>query len=260
MNKKPWLHKIFADATRLQDAPGDQPKIGRRESQMLHGEPFLVNRFEDSGWAFGKSVLDNYEGWIHELHLEFIHNQPTHIVTSLMTNAHATPDFKTMPALTFSFMSRVTVDPGMRHDGFIKLKDCHHLWVPESNLLPIGDMTANPVDIVDTAMMFEGCPYGYGGRHAQGIDCSGLVQLSLQRNGLPCPRDADQQENVIGANVTGETPRRGDIVYFPGHVGIMKDEENVINATVRHMKVIVEPMADLISAYGNPTSIRRLTP
>lgn len=258
--RKPWLCKIFTDAARLQETPGDQPKIGRRESHMLHGEAFHVHHIQDDGWAFGKSVLDDYEGWVHDRNLVYIHDEPTHIVTSLMANAHTTPDFKTLPALTLSFMSRITADPDNRHDGFIMLKNRPQLWVPESNLLPIGDMTTTPVDIVDTAMMFEGCPYGYGGRHAQGVDCSGLVQLAMQRNGLSCPRDADQQENVIGMNVTGQALQRGDIVYFPGHVGIMKDAENVINATVRHMKVIVEPMSDLIGVYGTPTSVRRLTP
>ncbi len=250
------LHKIFTPLANLQEHPGDQNHIGKCDSQMLHGEFFAVEKFEND-WAFGESVLDGYRGWVRETDLTFVFNHPTHAVTCLMTNAYTVPDFKTQPVQTFSFMSRLAVDTGTTQDGFVMLHDLA-LWVPENHLTAVADLSANPADIIGTASMFADCPYVYGGRTAQGIDCSGLVQLALQRNGVFCPRDACQQENVIGIAVSPNDIQAGDILYFPGHVGMMKDDSNMINATVREMKVIVEPLDEIIRIYGPPTSVRRL--
>ncbi|MBI2234511.1 MAG: C40 family peptidase [Micavibrio aeruginosavorus] len=252
------LYKIFTSLANLQENPGDQNHIGKRDSQMLHGEYLLAKR-SSNGWVYGQSFLDNYLGWVRDTSLTDVFNTPTHAVTSLMTNIYSAPDFKTQPVETLSFMSRVAVDPATATDGFVLMQDSP-LWIPENHLIAIRDLSANPASIIDTAIMFADCPYVYGGRSAQGIDCSGLVQLALQRNGIHCPRDADQQESVVGTAVSASTIRAGDIIYFPGHVGIMKDDQTVINATVREMKVVVEDLGDMIQIYGPPTAVRRLQP
>lgn len=252
------LCKIFTAHTSLQEIPGAQNHIGKRDSQMLHGEYFIAKRSRGD-WVYGESVFDGYKGWVHGAALTSVFNKPTHAVISLMTNVYSAPDFKTQPAETLSFMSRVAVDPATATDGFVMMQD-QPFWVPENHLAAVRDLQANPASIVDTALMFAGCPYVYGGRTAQGIDCSGLVQLALQRNGIYCPRDADQQERVVGTAVAPSSIQAGDIVYFPGHVGIMKDDRNLINATVRVMKVAVEPLNDVVQIYGQPTVVRRLQP
>lgn len=250
------LCKIFSAAASLQEYPGAQTHIGKKDSQMLHGETFIVQK-SNNGWSYGHSELDGYTGWVDDSHLLLINQRSRYAVICLMTNAYAAPDYKTTPAQSFSFMSRVDIDSTMTKDGLVLLRDSA-LWLPENHLMAVGALAANPVDIVDTALLFNDCPYVYGGRTAQGIDCSGLVQLAMQRNGLSCPRDASQQENIIGNAVTSPNLQGGDIVYFPGHVGIMKDDKTIINATMRHMKVIVENIDDLTDIYGPPTSVRRL--
>ena len=250
------LCKIFSAVANLQENPGSQIHIGKNDSQMLHGETFLVQS-QQNGWSYGTSELDGYTGWIEDVHLRPLIATPTHAVGCLMTNAYATPDFKTQPAQTFSFMSRVIIDQDVKKDGFVMLRETG-LWVPENHLIALDALTANPADIVDTALMFMDCPYVYGGRGAWGIDCSGMVQLALQRNGINCPRDSGQQSPVIGQPVPLYGIKGGDIVFFPGHVGIMKDDLNFINATTRHMKVVIEPLDDLISVYGPVTAARRI--
>ena len=255
------LIKIYNAVTHLQANPWIQVKIGRRDSQMLHGEPFEIIAEKD-GWLQGRSVLDGYTGWIDGTHKGKGDEVPTHVVHQRMTNLYYEPDFKTRPCAVFSFMSRVTIDSTQEpQNGFVKLQG-RSMWIPEQPLLDITTLAANPVDIVDTAMMFSGTPYLYGGRTSSGIDCSGLVQLAIQRNGGFCLRDADQQEPVIGKEV--KKPRRGDIVYFNDgaalHVGIMVDTKHIINATVRHMAVTVEKLDEMQKFYGGIKSIRRLTP
>ncbi len=247
MNK---LVRIFSAVANLQEQAGDQMHIGRRDSQLLHGEQFKVESILD-GWAYGRSVLDGYTGHVRLTDIDARRIKTTHAVATIHTNTYPAPDFKTQPSLMLSFMSRVAIDTQRTQDGFIALRGLNNAWIPESHLVALKDLRKNPADIVETALMFSGTPYIYGGRSARGIDCSGLVQIALQRNGIPCPRDADQQQDHIGKAVKLKNIRRGDIVYFPGHVGIMVDDKNILNATVRHMKVVTEPLADLLAHYGD---------
>lgn len=253
------LQKIYNAVANLQEKPGVQNFNGRRDSQMLHGEPFECIGQEINGWCRGISLIDGYDGWVHSNNLHLAKFAPTHVVQNISSNAYGDPDFKLRVATTFSFMSRVTVDATRApENGFVKLQS-RHLWIPESDLLAVDNLAVHPADIVDTAKMFKRIPYVYGGRTSQGIDCSGLVQLALQRNGVPCPRDADQQEPVVGKAV--KKPQRGDIVYFNDgaalHTGIMVDSKHIINATMRTMKVVVEKLDDMKNNYDGIKSIRR---
>lgn len=254
------LCRVFSAAAPLQQNPGPQSHIGKRDSQMLHGESFRVSARQDD-WAYGVSILDGYTGWVEICHLSTTNATPTHAISCLSANAYSSPDAKTRPVddATLSFMARVAVVPGTERNGFVMIEDSC-LWIPKNALIALDDLTANPADIVETAMMFSGVPYLYSARGAGGIDCSGLVQLSLQRNNVACPRDCDQQEGAVGRSVTHTDIRRADIVYFPGHVAIMTDGQNAVNANMRHMAVVVENLDDLIRTYGPPTSVRRLEP
>ena len=112
-------------------------------------------------------------------------------------------------------------------------------------------------DFVETAMKFLDTPYLWGGRSCAGIDCSGLVQISLMAAGLECLRDTKDQIGTIGTKASPPL-KRGDLVFFEGHVGIMVDEENLLNATSRHMKTIIEPVDHVKDAYNGILNIKRL--
>lgn len=257
------LCTVFASVASLQEYPGEQITIGRRDSQLLHGEEFVIEEKRD-GWARGVSTRDGYSGWVNLDYLREWKRVATHVVDMRMTHIYPAPNFKTRPKETVSFMSRVSV-LGEAVDGFLPLDENRTAWMPENHLVALKDIPANPRDIVETALMFNGAPYLYGGRAAWGLDCSAVVQLAAQRNGIFCPRDTDQQVSMLGEAVAIEEIRRGDIVYFPGHVGIMVDNENCLNATVRHMKTLVEPLEQLERIYdkgeGDPIiGVRRLEP
>ena len=114
-------------------------------------------------------------------------------------------------------------------------------------------------DFVAVAERFLATPYLWGGRTSIGLDCSGLVQLSLMAAGHAAPRDTDLQETMIGHAVEeGATLRRGDLVFWAGHVGIMIDGEYMIHASGHQMAVVIEPLADAVGRIGAVTSVRRL--
>ncbi len=99
-------------------------------------------------------------------------------------------------------------------------------------------------DPVEAARSFLGKPYVWGGRGGVGLDCSGLIQRSLAVAGIAAPRDSDMQLATLGAEIATKTPlQRGDLVFFPGHVGMMVDAENLIHATQNFGKTLIEPLA-----------------
>jgi cell wall-associated NlpC family hydrolase len=128
-------------------------------------------------------------------------------------------------------------------------------------------METMETDFVAVAERFLGTPYLWGGKTSLGMDCSGLVQLALAACGMACPRDTDMQEKALGSALAPphalEQLRRGDLVFWKGHVAIVRDEATVVHANAsRHMAVAVEATAELIArirATGSEvTSVRRL--
>ena len=128
--------------------------------------------------------------------------------------------------------------------------------VVEAHVAPLA---APPeTDFVAVAERFLGTPYLWGGRTSIGLDCSGLVQLSLMAAGHSAPRDTDLQEKTIGHAVEeGARLRRGDLVFWPGHVGIMIDGEYMIHASGHQMAVVIEPLADVVARIGLSRTVRR---
>ena len=116
---------------------------------------------------------------------------------------------------------------------------------------------------MSVAERFLGVPYLWGGRTANGIDCTGLTQIALMMAGIPAPRDSDMQERALGTRLAGiEALRRGDLVFWKGHVGIMLDGRNLLHANAFHMMTAIEPLDTAIariSAKGlDVTGVRRL--
>jgi cell wall-associated NlpC family hydrolase len=144
---------------------------------------------------------------------------------------------------------------------FAKLEDGR--FVPVAHIAERGETAP---DFVAVAQSFLGAPYLWGGKTRLGLDCSGLVQVALQAAGHACPRDSDMQLAEIGETVAIADDlaylRRGDLVFWPGHVGIMLDGERLVHANAHHMAVAVEPLAAAvarIAAAGTRlAAVRRL--
>ncbi|MDH3581098.1 MAG: NlpC/P60 family protein, partial [Hyphomicrobiales bacterium] len=132
-----------------------------------------------------------------------------------------------------------------------------------AHMVPVSETVD---DFVAVAERFTGTPYLWGGRTSFGLDCSALVQVSLQAAGAAPPRDSDMQEAVLGEALDVATDlsalRRGDLVFWKGHMGVMRDPVNLLHADAHHMAVASEPLQDAVAriaeAKGPVTSIRRL--
>lgn len=213
----------------------------------------------DEGFAFVQLAHDGYVGYLPEAALGPV-GGPTHRVTALRSFLYPGPDLK-LPATGYLTLgARVQVQDSVG--------DYHRLAT--GGFVFAGHCTAADVlepDYAGTAERLVGTPYLWGGRTSLGLDCSGLVQLCLTLAGIAAPRDADQQERGLGEPLAPDVDglRRGDVVFWRGHVGLMLDATRLIHANGHHMAVAVEPLAEAVArirekSFGPVTSIRRLTP
>ena len=226
-------------------------------TQLLFGEGFTAYEIR-GGWAWGQSAVDNYVGYVPEADL--IHApaaDPTHRVRALQAIIYAEPDMKTRPIGAIPFGSRV-----IRAEG---AGNCAALdpggYTPEAAFEPLGRQ--EPLWVA-TAERFIGAPYLWGGRTPAGLDCSGLVQIALQSAGMSCPRDSDQQMAALGREVKAKDLKRGDLVFWKGHVGIMTSPVKILHANAHHMEVASEAFEaarDRIAKkeFGEVLAVKRIT-
>ena len=223
------------------------------DTVLLLGEQFGVYEVVD-GWAWGQAVLDGYVGYVPANSLAPVRADPTHAVSALGCQLYKEPRLKQPPVGALPFAARVRVVD--TQDGYAHL--ANGMWAPEPLLRPL-DQPAK--DWVAVAEQFEGVPYVWGGRSSTGIDCSGLVQLSLQAAGQKCLRDSDMQEATLGQTLEdGADLRRGDVIFWRGHVGVMVDATTLLHANAHHMAVAREPLigaVERIAAAGDGNVTRR---
>ena len=130
-------------------------------------------------------------------------------------------------------------------------------FVHQRHLLPEVER-----DFAAIAERFLGVPYVWGGKTAAGLDCSGLIQTALQAVGKAAPRDTDMMEKALGDAVAIGAVRRGDLVFWKGHMGVMLDGTRLLHANAYHMAATIEPLAEAIARIdaiaGPVTAVKRL--
>ncbi len=230
---------------------------GPRASQLLFGERFLVLE-EREGHAFGQAERDGYVGWVAASGLTEA-PEATHWVVAPATHLYPKAEVKAQAEIALFFGSGVHVN-GERGD-FFRIQTGH--YVPKQHLMPVAARFDDPVGVAD---LFLGTPYLWGGSSRWGLDCSGLIQLALLACGTPCPRDSDQQAEAVGEDLPEAEPlRRGDIVFWEGHLGFMSDAKMLLHANAHHMSVAYEPLKDAAAriagkGYGPITRRKRVSP
>ena len=211
------------------------------------------------GWSWVQLARDGYVGYVRANDLSPRWVEPTHRVQALATFVYPAPHIKAPPDHCLPMGANLTVE--QEEPRFAKLATGG--FVITRHLVP---RLRHARDFVDVAERFIGTPYLWGGRTRIGLDCSGLLQTALDAAGIACPRDTDMQEQALGEPVlvpdTLEGLERGDLVFWPGHVGIMVDGVMLLHANAHHMAVAVEPLrsaADRTRHDGTPVrTIKRL--
>ena len=207
---------------------------GRRDRQLVFGTDLTV--IEERGeMAFVQSALDGYCGWVRADAVS--HDLPalTHVVTAPATHVYPAPDMKRPEGMSLTRGSRLSVT-GIE-GGFAELAGGG--FVPAQH---VGDQPSDdPAGVAETML---GTPYLWGGNSRSGIDCSGLAQLALTECGIACPGDSDLQREAFPMT---DDIRRGDLLFWPGHVAVALSPDMMIHATAWQMAVIRESIPDAIA-------------
>jgi cell wall-associated NlpC family hydrolase len=250
-------YRVVADGTSLRFTPDANAGV---ETQLLFGETFVVFDRAD-GWCWGQLEFDGYVGYVPADALAPHPWQATHMVGVRSTHLYPAPDLKRPPLGMASISCPVRVIG--EDNGFCQLESGE--WIFSGHLLAT---TETAPDYIAHGSKLIGTPYLWGGRSGQGIDCSAFVQLSLRLAGISAPRDSDQQERQLGVPVEIDTPgdfsalMAGDLVYFPGHVGIYVDGWQFLHANAFDMQVALHRFSDVLdrakAADAGVTSIRRI--
>jgi cell wall-associated NlpC family hydrolase len=254
--------KGVVDAPRFVDGKRFSVAVGRaslrvrpsddaaQDSELLFGETFTVYDSAD-GWAWGQAANDLYVGYVKEtaLAVPFVAQAR---VSALMAPVFAAADLKT-PVRALLPMNAAVPVLGRSGD---------YVQIGEGGYLHQRHLEAAQKDFVAVAEQFLGVPYVWGGKTAAGLDCSGLIQTALQAVGKAAPRDTDMMEKVLGEVVPLSDIRRGDQIFWKGHMGVMLDETRLLHANAFHMAVAIEPLTEAIvrieKVAGPVTSIKRL--
>ena len=223
-------------------------------TEALLGERVTVYEFDQEGWAWGQLAGDGYVGFLPANALMPPRDAPTHKVIAPRTLAFPGPSIKLPPVAMPPLGSRIAVS--REQDRFA---------VSPLGVIPLGHLAPlaqRETDFVAVAERFLGVPYLWGGKTNLGLDCSGLVQVALAASGVPCPRDSDMQEQSLGTTIDIARARRGDLVFWKGHVAIVCDGANLIHANAFHMAVAIEPIATALAritaAGSHVTSVKRI--
>jgi cell wall-associated NlpC family hydrolase len=228
------------------------------DTELLLGEDVTVFDRAD-GWCWVKAASDGYVGYLPETTLSDALAEPTHIVMVQRTFLYLEAELRKPYKSILSMGSRVRIigEAETRGNRYAMLEDGTAIFA--KHLQPIG--AGEGGDYVDVATRFLETPYLWGGRSGLGIDCSGLVQLSMLMTGRSAQRDTDMQSASLGEPMERSELRRGDLVFWKGHVAILEDPETIIHANGHTMTVARENFEDAVKRIGwlyeQPTGYRR---
>jgi cell wall-associated NlpC family hydrolase len=253
-------HHIRVPVTSVYRMPSE---TSPRETQAIWGESLTV--FEDvEGWAWVQLARDGYVGYVRSADVSLHLKEPTHFVRTKGTFLYDKASIKTPNALLLPQGAHVQV---VRQDGDFSVTDAGaYLWTAHLQSVEHRSYLTPAMinDAVSIAESWQGAPYLWGGKTHLGCDCSGLIQCAFAHVGWHIPRDSDQQQAIADlhpVNPASAPLTRGDLVFWKGHVGILRDASTLLHANGHHMQVVSEPLDDAVkrirlSQGGEPAFLR----
>lgn len=245
--------RVVAEVLDLHQGPGpDKPLL----TQALHGEQVTVYEDEE-GWAYVQLARDSYVGYLPAIGLLALDREPTHKVNVPRSFVYPGASIKHPVMLALPLGAEVAVQA--IEGEFARLHDGGFVF--SRHLEPISLVVE---DWVSVAESFLNAPYLWGGKTWVGLDCSGLVQAALQAGGHEAPRDSDMLQIFANEDVSGQPRARGDLVFWRGHVGLMRDAETLLHANGHFMQTTSEPLAIATARIratggGEIIALRRVT-
>ena len=228
------------------------------ETQCLFGETVTILD-KNSDWYYCKLKTDNYKGWVKKEGLSKTGLEETHRVIVKRSFIYKDKTPKSNCLMYLPTGARVLVENIYNDWSQIKFFIGNEIkigFVPSNHIVCVDSKVK---DWVTIAQQLEGTPYRWGGRDTVGLDCSALLQLSYQTYGQVIPRNTSDQVNLEKPNISEiNNLRRGCVIFWEGHVGIMIDKINCIHANAYHMKTLTEKLSDVINRMGKNHQIIKM--
>ncbi len=218
-------------------------------SQILYGERFeILSKKKD--WIKIKSLYDRYSGFIRNK--KYVKKlKISHKVSNIQANIFNKPNIKTKKNLYFgSKLSALE-----KRNGFVRYEK--NRWV---KLKDIKKITHKEKDFIKIFKLFLKTKYVWGGKTNKGIDCSALLQMFFYYNNLFYPRDTKDQIKY-SIKKKSKKFKKGDIIFWKGHVAICINSKQLIHAYGPEKRVIIMPIMKTIKRilYTANLKVRKIS-
>ena len=223
-------------------------------TQILYGDTFKKIK-KNGSWIRIKNDVDNYKGYIKKKNLTS-NQKNTHKIYNLKVNLYYKPNNKSKVKKQLSFGSKIKVVK--KKNNFYKFDN---LWIKKKDLKKINYKTK---DIFKNIKKFINTKYKWGGKHFDGIDCSGLIQLHFNFNNKFCPRDTEDQIKYFKKKIELKNIRKNDLIFWKGHVAVAISKHTLIHSYGPLKKTTLMPIKKTIdriykTANLKVIGIRRIT-
>ena len=207
----------------------------RVSSQILYGEKFKILS-KTKSWLKIKTSFDNYTGYIKKK--DYINKfNPTHKIFKLKSKIFIESKTKKFVGTKdyLSFASKISMIK--ENKKFIEYEK--NRWLKKSDIKRINHIEKDYLKILN---LFLNIKYFWGGKSYGGIDCSAILQMFFYYNGKFYPRDTKDQIKYLKKNKKIKKFKKGDIIFWKGHVAVCINSKKLIHAYGPKKKVLVMPI------------------
>ena len=210
--------------------------ISEVTSQILYGEKFKIIS-KNKNWIKIKVLFDNYTGYIRNKDYTKDH-KPTHKIFVLKSNIYNKRKNKTKYFLPFA--SRILMI--RENKKFIEFEK--NKWIKKNDIKKINHIEK---DYLKVLKMFLKIKYLWGGKTYKGIDCSAILQLFFYYNNRFYPRDTKDQIKYSAKKNESRVFKKGDIIFWKGHVAVCINTQKLIHAYGPEKKVLIMNIVETIN-------------